>query len=337
MKLIVQIPCFNEEETLPQTLSDIPRDIDGVDVVEILIIDDGSTDRTISVAKQHGVDHIVRHVCNRGLARTFRTGIDACLKLGADIIVNTDGDNQYAGGDIPKLIEPILAGQAEFVIGDRQTADVPHFSRSKKFMQYFGSSVVRQLSGTQIPDTVSGFRALSRDAALSINVVSPFSYTIETIIQAGKKKIALASVPIATNGKLRESRLFKSIPHFISRSVMTMLRMYSMYEPLRVFLYLSAILLCLGAIPFVRFLYFFFTGDGAGHIQSLVFGGAFLTMGFVSLMIGIVADIVSFNRQLLEILLEKMREMETTTTNESGPTAQSPPSELFERVPHDRD
>jgi len=310
MKLIVQIPCYNEEHTLPQTVHDIPREIDGVDEVEILIIDDGSTDGTVQMARELGVDHIVPHICNRGLARTFRTGLDACLSLGADIIVNTDGDNQYCGADIPKLIAPILKGNADLVVGDRQTSKVAHFSRGKKILQAVGSFVVRKLSSTNIPDTVSGFRAFSREAALQINIVSPFSYTIETIIQAGRKQMAVTSVPIRTNGQTRESRLFKSVPQFISNSIGTMVRMYAMYRPLRVFFYISLILFLIGAAPIVRFLYYYLAGDGAGHIQSLILGGVFVLMGFMTMMIGLLADLISFNRQLMEMTLEKVRRME---------------------------
>lgn len=311
MKVIVQIPCFNEEHTLPQTLQDIPREIPGADIVEVLIIDDGSTDGTLFAAREHGVDHIVRHRGNRGLAATFRTGLDACLKLGADVIVNTDGDNQYSGADICKLVAPIIQGDADLVIGDRQTAQVKHFSKGKKVLQAVGSFVVRKLSGTRVPDAVSGFRAISRDAALRMNVVSSFSYTIETIIQAGASRLAIESVPVGTNAKTRESRLFRSIPQFIGRSVSTMVRMYSMYQPLRVFTFISGMLLMVGMLPIARFLYFYLTGSGDGHIQSLVLGGVVLSMGFLLLMIGLVADLISFNRQLMEVMLEKLRRLES--------------------------
>lgn len=310
MKLIVQIPCFNEEETLPQTVADIPRQIDGIDQVEVLIIDDGSSDRTIEVAREIGVDHIVVNKKNLGLARTFRKGLDACLHLGADIIVNTDGDNQYAGADIPKLIKPIMEGAADLVVGDRQTGQVAHFSTIKKLLQRLGSFVVRNLSGAEIPDAVSGFRAISREAALRINIISSFSYTIEMLIQAGKKHMAIVSVPIGTNAKTRESRLFSSIPRFIERSLSTMVRMYAMYQPLRVFVYLGIILVLIGLIPMVRFFYFFFTDGVAGHVQSLVLGSTLLIIGFLTFVIGLVADLINFNRQLVEITLEKTRLME---------------------------
>ena len=310
MKLIVQIPCYNEENTLPQTLADIPRVIPGIDLVEILIVDDGSTDRTVAVAREHGVEHIIRNKRNLGLARTFRYGLDACLHAGADIIVNTDGDNQYAGWDIPKLVAPILAGEAEIVIGDRQTADVMHFSASKKLLQSLGSRIVRGLSGIDVPDAVSGFRAISREAAFRINIVSSFSYTTEMVIQAGKKHMTVASVPVETNPKTRESRLFTSIPRFIEHSATTMLRMYAMYQPLRVFFLIGGLLGLLGAIPIVRFLYFYAIGSGAGHLQSLILGGVLVVLGFIALMIGLVADLISFNRHLIETTLEKVRRIE---------------------------
>jgi glycosyltransferase involved in cell wall biosynthesis len=310
MKLIVQIPCFNEEETLPQTVADIPRRIEGVDVVEVLVIDDGSSDRTAEVARAAGVDHYVRHPRNSGLARTFRTGIDACLGLGADIIVNTDGDNQYAGADIPNLIRPILDGRADIVIGDRQTEQIAHFSPLKRRLQALGSWVVRQLSATTVPDAVSGFRAISREAALQLNILSSFSYTIEMLIMAGRRGMAIASVPIRTNPTNRPSRLFKSIPRFMARSGTTMVRMFAMYKPLRIFFVIGASLSLAGALPVLRFLYLWAIGDGAGHIQSLVVGGALLVIGFMTLLIGLVADLISFNRQLLEIVLEKLRRLE---------------------------
>jgi glycosyltransferase involved in cell wall biosynthesis len=310
MKLIVQIPCFNEEATLPATFNDIPKQIDGVDVVEILIIDDGSTDKPSEVAKALGVHHLVINKNNRGLARTFRTGLNECLKLGADIIVNTDGDNQYAGWDIPKLIQPILDGKADVVVGDRNTAKVAHFSPFKKFLQRLGSFVVKTLSGVQVPDAVSGFRAYSRDAALQLNIVSPFSYTIEALIQAGKKHMAVTSVPVETNAKTRESRLFSSIPKFIERQLTTIVRMYAMYQPLKVFFFIGLTLSILGAIPILRFLYFYFTGDGEGHIQSLILGGVFTILGFISFLIALLADLMNFNRQLIEQTLEKVRRIE---------------------------
>jgi len=310
MKLIVQIPCYNEEATLPATFNDIPKVIEGVDVVEIMIIDDGSSDKTIEVAKELGVNHIVINKNNRGLARTFRTGINECLHLGADIIVNTDGDNQYAGWDIPKLIQPILDSKADVVVGDRNTSKVEHFSKVKKLLQKVGSFVVKKLSGVSVPDAVSGFRAYSREAALQLNIVSPFSYTIEALIQAGKKHMAVSSVPVETNEKTRESRLFSSIPKFIERQLTTIIRMYAMYQPLRVFFFIGVTLSIIGIIPIIRFLYFYFTGDGSGHIQSLILGGTFTILGFISFLIALVADLINFNRHLIEQTLEKVRRIE---------------------------
>ncbi len=262
MKLIVQIPCFNEEATLPMTIQDIPRNIEGIDSVEILVIDDGSTDGTVQVAREGGADHVLSFKKNKGLARAFTTGLDASVKLGADIIVNTDADNQYRGEDIPKLIQPILEARADIVIGDRQIESVEDFSPMKKRLQKLGSRVVRILSETDIPDTTSGFRAYSKDAALKLNIVSSFTYTLESIIQAGKKHIAVTHVPIRTNKKQRESRLFRSVPDYIQRSVVTILRMYTMFQPLRVFFYIGAMLFTLGAFGVIRFLYFYFTQGG---------------------------------------------------------------------------
>jgi glycosyltransferase involved in cell wall biosynthesis len=310
LKLIIQIPCFNEEHTLPETIRDLPNEIQGIDKIEVLIIDDGSTDRTVEVARELKVNHIIRNTNNRGLARSFQKGLDACLRLGADIIVNADGDNQYAGRDVEKLVRPILEGKAEIVIDDRQTHKIKDFSAFKKLMQKLGSRVVRQLSGTDIPDVVSGFRAISREAALKLNIISPYSYTIEMVIQAGKKNMAIAHVPVGVNPKTRESRLFKSIPAFIGRQLSSMIRMYGMYEPLRVFFYIGLIVSLVGALPILRFLYFYFSGDGGGHLQSLVLGGVLLIIGFITFVIGLLADLISFNRQLTEIALEKIRRME---------------------------
>jgi glycosyltransferase involved in cell wall biosynthesis len=309
-KLIVQIPCYNEENTLPLTVSDIPRQIDGVDEVKILVIDDGSTDRTLAVAEEIGVDYIIKNTNNIGLARTFHEGLVACLSLGADIIVNTDGDNQYKGQDIPKLIAPILKGNAEIVIGDRETDKIPHFSTLKKILQKIGGFVVRMLSGTDVKDPVSGFRAFSREAAMKMNVLSPFSYTIETVIQGGKKHIAIDSVPIRTNPKTRESRLFKSIPKFIERSISTMIRMYTMYQPLKVFFIIGCIFILAGMVPSVRFLIYYFMGKGAGHIQSLILAAVLFIIGFQVLMIALVADVISFNRKLIEETLLRIRRIE---------------------------
>lgn len=310
LKLIVQIPCYNEEHTLPATVADIPRSIPGIDKVEILIIDDGSSDRTIEVAREIGVDHIIRNKRNLGLARTFRKGLDACIALGADIIVNTDGDNQYCGADIAKLVQPIVEGKVDVVVGDRQTGNIEHFSSSKKLLQRFGSWVVRSFSGVDVPDAVSGFRAISREAAYRLNIVSPFSYTIEMLIQVGRKGMAFTSVPIRTNEKTRDSRLFKSVFRFIERSGTTTLRMYAMYQPLRVFTLIGLIMAIIGTIPMVRFLYFYFAGSGAGKIQSLIVGSALLTIGTLTFVMGLMADLLNHNRQLIEMTLEKVRKLE---------------------------
>ena len=310
MKLIVQIPCFNEEETLPITVKDIPRNIKGIDKVEVLVIDDGSTDRTSEVAKELGVEHIVRFNKNKGLAKAFSTGLDACLKLGADIIVNTDADNQYKGEDIPKLIKPILEGKADIVVGDRQIDTIKDFSFMKKKLQKIGSLVVRHVSGTDIPDATSGFRAFSREAALNINVLSPFTYTLETIIEAGNKGMVIIGVPIRTNPKCRESRLYKNIGQYIVRSIITIIRIYTMYQPLKTFFYVGGLVFFAGFLLGLRFLYFYLIGNGAGHIQSLILAAVLLIAGFMIIMIGLVADIVSFNRKMVEDVLCRIKKME---------------------------
>lgn len=318
MKLIVQIPCYNEEFTLPQTVADIPRSIPGIDTVEILIIDDGSSDRTIAVAREIGVDHIVINKRNMGLARSFRRGLDASLRLGADIVVNTDGDNQYCGADIALLVQPIIAGTADVVVGDRQTSTISHFSPAKRLLQQFGSFVVRRFSGVNVPDAVSGFRAISREAAMRLNIVSSFSYTIEMLIQVGVKGMAFTSVPIRTNTKTRDSRLFKSVFRFIERSGTTLVRMYSMYRPLKVFVNCGMLMVILGMIPILRFLYFYLFVSGQGKIQSLIVGSSLLTVGAVLFAIGLMADLLSHNRQLLEITLEKVRALEQTIEKTRG-------------------
>jgi glycosyltransferase involved in cell wall biosynthesis len=308
-KLIVQIPCYNEEDTLPLTLKDIPRSFQGIGKVELLIIDDGSTDRTLEAARIHGVHHFVKLTHNKGLAESFKAGIDACLRLGADIIVNTDGDNQYCGADIQKLIDPILQGEADVVIGDRQIEEIKHFSFVKKRLQKMGSWVVRHLSGTRVPDTTSGFRAYSRDAALRMNVLSRFTYTLETVIQAGKKNMAIGHVPVRTNEPTRKSRLFSSIPAYIKRSMATMLRVYTLYEPLKMFWIIGSLVFGTGFILGLRFLYFHFTQQG-GHIQSLLLAAVLMIVGFQIAMIGLLADIIGANRRLIEEVLYRVKRIE---------------------------
>ncbi len=310
MKLIVQIPCYNEENTLPQTIADIPRRIDGIDQIEILVIDDGCTDKTVDVAMSLGVDHIVRHKRNKGLALAFMTGLEASLRLGADIIVNTDGDNQYHGADIPKLIAPILKGEADMVIGDRQTDTIEHFGFLKKKLQRTGSGLVRMISNTDVPDAVSGFRAFSREAALQINIVSRYSYTVETVIQAGDKRMKIASVPVRTNPKTRESRLISSLPRFIINQVSTMVRMYTMFKPLKMFVIMGSLSVVAGLIPTIRFVYFYLKGQGDGHIQSLVLAAVLLIIGIQLWILGLVGDVISFNRKLIEETLLRVRRIE---------------------------
>ena len=315
IKLVIQIPCYNEEKTLPLTVEEIPRQIPGVDCVEILVVDDGSTDNTVKAAEKAGVDHIVKHVHRKGLAHAFMTGLDASLRSGAHIIVNTDGDNQYRGEDIPKLIAPILDGKAEIVIGDRRTDGIEHFRASKKKLQKVGSMVVRLLSNTRVPDAVSGFRAYNRDAAMQVNILSSFSHTIETILQAGGKHLAVVSVPVGTNPKTRESRLFKHPIQFLEQSVATMLRTYTMYYPLRVFSLIGGLLILGGLVPSIRFLVFFLMGEGSGHVQSLILAAVLLVIGFQILVIGLLADMTSLNRKLIEEILLRIKKIELDTRN----------------------
>ncbi len=300
MKLIIQIPCYNEAETLPIALRELPREVEGFDKVEWLIINDGSTDETVKVAKECGVDHIVNFKHNQGLAKGFMAGLKECLKQGADVIVNTDADNQYEAKDIPKLVAPILEGRAEYVIGARPISDIEHFSSMKKFLQKLGSWVVRKVSNTDIPDAPSGFRAISRECAMQLNVYSDYTYTLETIIQAGQKNMAITSVPIRTNKDLRPSRLLSSIPSYIKKSIGTIVRIYAVYKPFQFFMTIAAMLFSLGLLLGIRYLYFYFSGDGAGHIQSVILAGILLGMGFQTALIAFVADLLSVNRKLLE-------------------------------------
>ncbi|MSX02763.1 MAG: glycosyltransferase [Actinobacteria bacterium] len=310
MKLIIQIPCLNEEATLPATLADLPREVDGIDIVEWLIIDDGSTDSTVEVAKANGVDHIVRLTNNRGLAAGFQAGLDACLKLGADVIVNTDADNQYYGADIVKLVEPVVAGRADMVVGDRQTDTIEHFSPIKKRLQKFGSWVVRQASETDVPDTTSGFRAYNREAALQMAVVSRFTYTLETIIQAGKLLVAVEDVPIRTNPKTRESRLFPSTWSYVRRNGVSIFRIYAQYEPMRVFATAAVVLVLAALIPFARFFVAWVQGDGAGHVQSLIFGAVLFNAAVVMGALAVIGDLMHAQRIMSQRIFERVRRVE---------------------------
>jgi glycosyltransferase involved in cell wall biosynthesis len=310
MKLIIQIPCFNEEAQLPQTLADLPREVPGFDTVEWLIVDDGSTDATIDVARANGVDHIVRLTNNKGLAAGFQAGLDACLKLGADVIVNTDADNQYSAADIPKLVAPIVDGSADMVIGDRQVMTIEHFSPLKKSLQRLGSWVVRQASETTVPDTTSGFRAYNREAALQMAVVSRFTYTLETIIQAGKMLVATDHVPIATNPKTRESRLFPSMWSYVRRNSISIFRIYAQYEPLRIFWGLAALIGLAALVVWARYLYFYIDGDGAGHVQSLILGAVLFNAALLLGALGVIGDLLYANRVMQQRTYERVRRIE---------------------------
>jgi glycosyltransferase involved in cell wall biosynthesis len=311
MKLIIQIPCLNEEEALPVTLRDLPREVPGFETVEWLIIDDGSTDRTIEVAREHGVDHIVRLTNNKGLASGFQAGLDAALKLGADVVVNTDADNQYFGGDIVKLVEPILRGDADMVVGDREVQNIEHFSPLKKALQRLGSWVVRRASQTSVPDTTSGFRAYNREAALAMQVVSNYTYTLETIIQAGKMLIAVDHVPVKTNEQLRESRLFPSMWSYIRRNGVSIFRIYSMYEPLRVFMLGAIMIGVVALVVWGRFFYFFaFENEGGGHVQSLILGAVLFNAAMLLAALGVIGDLLSGQRIMLQRTFERVRRIE---------------------------
>ncbi|MCL2446985.1 MAG: glycosyltransferase family 2 protein [Oscillospiraceae bacterium] len=318
MKLIIQIPCFNEEESLPVTYADLPRQLDGIDCLEYLIINDGSADRTVEVARELGIHHIVSFKQNKGLARAFSAGLDTCLRLGADIVVNTDADNQYNGADIARLIEPILANKADMVIGERPIADTEHFSASKKKFQNLGSFVVRVASGTKVADAPSGFRAYSREAILRMNVINEYTYTLESIIQAGHNKMSIASVPIRTNADLRPSRLFKSPWKYMKRSAPIIVRSFMMYKPLKFFTILGVIFTIAALAIFGRFFFFWLTGGGAGHIQSLLFSVLFFVLGFLCVLAGLQADLTSASRKILEDVQYRVRRLEAkiAETNE---------------------
>ncbi len=318
MKLIIQIPCLNEASTLPIALAALPREVPGFDAVEFLVIDDGSTDGTAEIARSHGVDHVVRHARNRGLAAAFATGIGKAIELGADVIVNTDADNQYCADDIPALVAPILEQRADVVIGARPIQKIESFSAIKKFLQRLGSLVVRRASNTDVVDAPSGFRAISRDAARRMNVYNDYTYTLETIIQAGQLNLAVESVPVRVNRDLRPSRLVKSIPHYIARSLVTIVRIFVVYRPFRFFFFIGSLLLLGGLIVGLRFLYFFVTGDGQGHVQSLIFCAILLILGFHTILIAFVADLLAVNRKLLEQIKSTQDRIVTPPTRHSS-------------------
>ena len=310
MKLIIQIPCYNEAETLEIALNDLPKQIDGIDEIEYLIINDGSKDNTVEVARNWGVNYVVDLKRNKGLAKGFMAGLDACLRNGADIIVNTDADNQYCADDIEKIVRPILEGKTDIVIGARPVDDTEHWSPLKKKLQHFGSWVVRKASRSDIPDAPSGFRAYSREAAMRLNVVNEYTYTLETIVQAGRSKIAMESVPIRTNAELRPSRLFSSMFGYVKKSMLTILRAFMMYRPLMVFSIIGSIIFALGLAIGIRFLVYFFGGSGAGHMQSLILASTLMLLGFQTFIVGLLADIISANRKILEDVQYHVRKLD---------------------------
>jgi glycosyltransferase involved in cell wall biosynthesis len=319
-KLIIQIPCLNEATTLPATLADLPRTVPGIDIIEWLVIDDGSRDGTADVARANGVHHVVRFTRNRGLAAAFIAGIDASLKAGADFIVNTDADNQYLASDIQRLVAPLLEGKADMVIGDRNIRDIAHMSWQKKLLQRLGSWVVRQVSNTQVPDTTSGFRAYTREAALRMTIVSEFSYTLESIIQAGKKKMSVAHVEIGTNSVTRPSRLFSTVFDYIKQSSATIVRIYTMYEPLKVFSYIGGTIFLAGVAISVRYLYYRMIGEAYGdrHLQSLILSAVLMIVGFQIILIGLVADAIASVRKLLDDVLYRVRKQELERNGDSS-------------------
>jgi glycosyltransferase involved in cell wall biosynthesis len=311
MKLIIQIPCLNEEANLPQTIADLPRQVSGIDTVELLVIDDGSTDRTVAVARECGVEHIVRLTNNKGLAAGFQAGLDACLKLGADVVVNTDADNQYQGADVAKLVAPIVAGEADMVVGDRRVTDIDHFSPAKKRLQRLGSWVVRRVSGTEITDATSGFRAYNREAALQLLVVDNFTYTLESLIQAGKMLVAVDEVEIGTNPKTRDSRLFASTGAYVRRNGPAILRIYARYEPLRAFTTAALILLVLAFGAWLPFLIdWIFNGDSTGHIQSLILGAVLFIAAVQLFALGVIGDLLAGQRVMTQRVFERVRRVE---------------------------
>ncbi len=317
MKLVIQIPCYNEESTLPITVTDLPKSLPAIDEIELLVIDDGSTDRTAAMARDLGVHHVVQFRRNRGLARAFLAGLDAALRAGADIIVNTDADNQYCAEDVESLINPILSGRADIVVGDRDVANVPHFSPLKRLLQRFGSWVVQKASGSPIPDAASGFRAFSRDAAMRIHVLSDYSYTLETLIQAGVQRMAVEHVPIRINPQTRQSRLIRSLPQYLAHSAITIVRTYIMYQPLRAFVGIGSLFLVGGVLLGVRFLFFFFISQGSGHVQSLILAAILIIVGFQTCLIGLLADLIAVNRKMMEDALFRVQRLEVEGKGDS--------------------
>lgn len=316
MKLLIQIPCYNEAETLPITLRDLPRALPGIDVIEWLVVDDGSTDGTAQVARAQGVQHIRRLTQHQGLARAFAAGLEIALHVGADIIVNTDADNQYDARDLPALVAPILERRADIVVGDRGVATLQHFSPPKRVLQRLGSWIVQRAAGLRVPDATSGFRAFTREAALRMIVLSDYSYTLETLMQAGARNLVVAYVPVRTRPPLRASRLIHSLPDYVWQSAQTIIRAYAMFQPLRVFWLIGAALILIGVVPATRFLYFFAMGSGTGHIQSLIFAAIFLIVGFQILLIGLLADLIGFNRKILEEILYRLRKLEIAAADD---------------------
>jgi glycosyltransferase involved in cell wall biosynthesis len=324
MKLIVQIPAYNEEATIAQTLRDLPKRIDGIHTVETLVIDDGSTDNTVEAARKAGATHIVQLKSHQGLSAAFRAGIDAAVRLGADVIVNTDADNQYKGADVARLVSPIVRGTAEVVIGDREVASSPHMSPLKRMLQRTGSWAVGLASGVSVPDVTSGFRAFSREAALQINVFNPFTYTLETIIQSGHRNLGVQSVAIRTNAPTRPSRLYRGMGTYLRKSASTIFRIYTLYKPLKTFFAIGALLLLAGAALGGRFLWFFFQGERGGHVQSLILAAVLLIAGFQTLLIGLLADLISVNRRLSEEVLVRVRKLESPETADRRPRRDKP-------------
>ncbi len=323
MKLIIQIPCFNEEQTLPATLSELPRSLPGIDTIEVLVIDDGSRDRTAAVARALGVRHVVQFPRQRGLARAFAAGLAASVRAGADIIVNTDADNQYNAADLARLVEPILSGQADLVIGDRGVLTASAFSPLKRLLQGLGSWVVEQAAGLRVPDATSGFRALSRSAAMRLMVLSDYSYTLETLIQAGARQMAVVYVPVRTNAPTRPSRLMRSLPHYLAQSTATITRAYTMYRPLKVFVTIAALMIAAGVAIGLRYLILFHRGTG-GHVQSLILMAALIIVGFQVGLIGLIADLIAFNRKILEEVLYRVRQLEDSEAETSQVEVEEP-------------